>query len=397
MLPTAYPYDIRGLTLLWEKFVQEGILHLSSLDPAIARSWIRCRDAGLDPQAIPRLVRCPSDELEQQRQEYFDLIAVARPLMEDIFQFSGESGIVVFLTNQRLFVMESLGDRWLRDALYGCGFTESISMAEECLGTNAAALALNEGAPIQVVGPEHFFKSLHRFSGSAAPIHDPCGRVIGVIGIITPAECGHPHTLGLVMATARAVENQLQADASLVQAHRHLTELKTALQAMQRGIIFLDAQGVVTHLNASAGDILGISPRSAPGRPLDSLVKLPLEIQTCLSTNIPMSEREVAFGNNNPPRLAMASLDVMREGTRPSGFVITLRPVKEARQLARHIMGMQAVVTFDDILGWSTRMRRVTHYARAIARCNAPVLLLGEPGTGKDLFAQAIHNASHYV
>ncbi len=397
MLPTAYPYDIRRLTLLWEKFVQEGTLSLSSLDPAIARSWLRCRDAGLDPQAIPRLVRCTSEELEQQRQEYFDLIAIARPLMEDIYQFSGESGIVVYLTNQHLFVMESLGDRWLRDALYGCGFTEGVAMAEECLGTNAAALALNEGAPVQVVGPEHFFRSLHRFSGSAAPVHDPYGRMIGVIGIITPVEHTHPHTLGLVMATARAVENQLQADASLMQAHRHLAELKTSLQAMQRGIVFLDAQGVVTHLNASAGNILGISPKSAPGRPLDSLVRLPLEIQTCLSSKTPMSEREVAFGDNNSPRLAMASLDVMREGTRPIGFVITLRPVKEARQLARHMMGMQAIVTFDDILGWSARMRRVIHYARAIARCNAPVLLLGEPGTGKDLFAQAIHNASHYA
>ncbi|MBC7227038.1 MAG: sigma 54-interacting transcriptional regulator [Thermoflexales bacterium] len=397
MLPTAYPYDMRELTSLWEKFVQEGTLSLSSIDPAVARSWLRCRNAGMDPQAIPRLVRCTSEELEHQRQEHFDLIAIARPLMEDIYQFAGESGIVVYLTNQHLLVMESLGDRWLRDALYGCGFTESITMAEEYLGTNAASLALYEGTPVQVVGPEHFFKSLHRFSGSAAPLHDPCGRIIGVIGIITPVEHSHPHTLGLVMATARAIENQLQADASLVQAHRHLAELKTSLQAMQKGIVFLDAQGVVTHMNDSAGEILGISPKTAPGRPLHSLVRLPSDIQTCLSSNTPMSEREVAFGDSPSPRLVMASLDVMKEGTRPNGFVITLRPVKEARQIARYMMGMQAVVTFDDILGWSTRMRRVIHYARAIARCNAPVLLLGEPGTGKDLFAQAIHNASHYA
>ncbi len=397
MLPTAYPYDVRGLTLLWEKFVQEGTLPLFSLDPVIARSWIRCRDAGLDPQAIPRLVRCTSEELEQQREEHFELLAIARPLMEDIYQFAGELGIVVYLTNQHLVVLESLGDRWLRDTLYGCGFAESILMAEDCLGTNAAALALCEGAPVQVVGAEHFFKSLHRFSGSAAPIHDPCGRVIGVIGIITPAERAHPHTLGLVMATARAIENQLQADASLVQAHQHLTELKTALQAMRGGIIFLDARGVVTHLNASAGDILGISHTTAPGRPLDSLVKLPAEIQKCLSDHTPMPEREVAFGDHHKPHRVMVSLDVMSEGNRPNGFVITLRPVHEARQLAHHIIGMHATITFDDILGWSTRMRRVIHYARAIARCNAPVLLLGEPGTGKDLFAQAIHNASHYA
>ncbi len=118
MLPTMYPYDLQGLTLLWEKFVREGTLSLGLLDPAIARSWVRCRDAGLDPQAVPRSVRSTPGELEQQRQEHFDLIAVAQPLMEDIYQFAGELGIVVYLTSQHRIVLESLGDRWLRDTLY---------------------------------------------------------------------------------------------------------------------------------------------------------------------------------------------------------------------------------------------------------------------------------------
>lgn len=397
MLPTAYPYDLHELMTLWERFVREGVLSISQMDPAIARSWLRCRDAGLDPQAVPRFLRCDAEELEQQRQRCFDLIAIALPLIEDIYQFSGESGMVIYLTNQHLVVLECLGDRWLREALFGYGFDAGISMAEEFLGTTAAALALSEGIPVQVVGPEHFYQSLHRYTGAAAPVHDPCGQVTGVIGIIVLEKNSHPHALGIVMAAARAIENQLQADASLVQAHRHLAELNASLQAMQSGIVFMDAKGVITHMNASAGNILGISHKAASGRPLESLITIPSEIQACISGGTPMPEREVSFGADGSSRLAMASLDVLKEGPCFTGFVMTLRPVKEARQLARHIMGMQAVVTFEDIGGWNARMRRVIHYARAIARCDAPVLLLGEPGTGKGLFAQAIHNASHYA
>ncbi|MCS7282344.1 MAG: sigma 54-interacting transcriptional regulator [Anaerolineae bacterium] len=270
-------------------------------------------------------------------------------------------------------------------------------MAEEFIGTNAAALALNERMPVQVVGPEHFFKSLHRLTGAAAPIHDPWGRIAGVIGIVTRDQNSHPHTLGIVMAAARAVENQLQADFSLVQAHRHLAELKASLQALQGGIIFLDANGLVTHINSRAGEILGVSPGAAPGRPLISLVEVPVEIQASLSEGIAMPEREVFFGKNGILHPVMASVNVIREGSRVVGFVMTLRPAEEIRQLAHQMMGMQASVTFDDILGWSARMRQLIHYGRAIARCDAPVLLLGEPGTGKGLFAQAIHNASHYA
>ncbi len=397
MLPTAYPYDLHKLTALWEKFVNEGTLSLLEMDLSVARSWLRCRGAGLDPLAVPHLVRFDPEILEQQRQEWFDLIAIARPMMEDIYQFSGESGLIVYLTNQHLMVLECVGDQSVGEILYGCGFVEGIGMAEECLGTNAAALALSEGVPIQVVGPEHFFKSLHRFTGTAAPIYDPCGQLIGAIGIITPERSSHPHTLGLVMATARAIENQLQADLSLAQAHRHLAELNASLQALQRGIVFMDARGVVTHMNTRAGDILGISHKMAPGRSLDSLIPLPPEVQTSLSQGIPMPEREVFLRACNPPFSVMVSLDVLKEGAQPVGFVMILRPVQEVRQLAHRIMGMQAVVTFDDILGWSAPMRRLIHYGRAVARCDAPVLLMGEPGTGKGLFAQAIHNASHYA
>lgn len=396
MLPTAYPYDLEALIAFWEEFVRNGTLH-PSLDPAIARSWLRCRNAGLNPYAIPRAVYCGVKELEQQRQESFDLIAITRPLLEDIYQFSGESDMVVYLTNRRLVVLECLGDRCLREALYGYGFQTGLQMSEEFIGTNAAAVALNERMPIQVVGPEHFFKSLHRLTGAAAPVHTPWGEVAGVIGIITSDRNSHPHTLGIVMAAARAVENQLQADFSLAQAHRHLAELKASLQALQGGIIFLDAGGIVTHINARAGEILGISPGIAPGRLLTSLVKVPVEIQACFFEGTSMPEREVFLGKDEALRPVVASVSVIREGARVVGFVMTLKPAEEIRQLAHQMMGMQASVTFDDILGWGTRMRQLIHYGRAIARCDAPVLLLGEPGTGKSLFAQAIHNASHYA
>lgn len=396
MLPTAYPYDLGTLTALWEEFVQNGVLH-PSLDPAIARSWLRCQNAGLNPYAVPRAVYCKVEELEQQRQECFDLLAITRPLMEDIYQFSGESDMVVYLTNCHLVVLECVGDRCLRETLYGYGFQTGLRMAEEFIGTNAAAIALNERMPVQVVGPEHYFKSLHRLTGAAAPVYTPWGEVAGVIGIITSEKNSHPHTLGIVMAAARAVENQLQADFSLVQAHRHLAELKASLQALQGGIIFLDAGGIVTHINARAGEILGISPGIAPGRPLLSLTEVPVEIQACLSEGTSMPEREVFFSKDGALRPVVASVSVIREGTRVVGFVMTLKPAEEVRQLARQMMGMQASVTFDDILGWGARMRQLIHYGRAIARCDAPVLLLGEPGTGKSLFAQAIHNASHYA
>lgn len=50
--------------------------------------------------------------------------------------------------------------------------------------------------------------------------------------------------------------------------------------------------------------------------------------------------------------------------------------------------------TFDQIIGESPVLREVIHHAERAARTSSSVLIYGETGTGKELFAQSIHNAS---
>ena len=51
-------------------------------------------------------------------------------------------------------------------------------------------------------------------------------------------------------------------------------------------------------------------------------------------------------------------------------------------------------VNFDSIIGKDDELRRQIEVAKKAARCNAPVMIYGETGTGKELFARAIHNFS---
>jgi transcriptional regulator with PAS, ATPase and Fis domain len=88
------------------------------------------------------------------------------------------------------------------------------------------------------------------------------------------------------------------------------------------------------------------------------------------------------------------SMDVLREGSRLLGFILTLEHAAEVRRLVHRMTGTRAHFTFDDILGQDVKMRRTLYYARTIAQSDSTVLLLGESGTGKEMFAQAIHNRS---
>jgi transcriptional regulator of acetoin/glycerol metabolism len=400
MLPLAYPYDRRALLTSWQQFTRQGICERADLDPAVVRSWRRCQQAGLDPYVSPMALGSEDTEaLEQRRHAHFDLIAVARPFVEDIYRLVGERDVVVYLTDGDLCILDGVGDPSLRELLQGRGFECGLLLSEECIGTNAAALALQEGMPVQVVGPEHYCVTFHALTDTAAPIHAPTGEMLAVLNIVTLESKGHPHTLGIVMAAVKAIENQLRADLSLAEACQHLAELNVALQAMSKGILFLEPSGQVTRINARAGDILGISHRMAMGRELSSLVKLPAEVERAMARRASLAEKEVVFQsvNGDKSRPCLVSVDVLSESSQLLGFILTLEHTAELRRLVHRMVGAQAHFTFDDIICQDAEMQRLLYYARIAAQGDSNVLLLGESGTGKEMFAQAIHNGGRRV
>lgn len=67
------------------------------------------------------------------------------------------------------------------------------------------------------------------------------------------------------------------------------------------------------------------------------------------------------------------------------------KELEDARRLLRYV---KAKYTFDDIAGSSPLMKIAKEQARKVSRTRATVLLNGQSGTGKELFAHAIHNSS---
>ena len=83
-----------------------------------------------------------------------------------------------------------------------------------------------------------------------------------------------------------------------------------------------------------------------------------------------------------------------------SGVVITLSDITEIQKLENQIRrslsekGLRAKYTFDDIIHKSAVIDATIDTARRYAASDSNVIIVGETGTGKELFAQSIHNAS---
>src|SRR5207249_8983683 len=120
-------------------------------------------------------------------------------------------------------------------------------------------------------------------------------QAIGVLGVIGRSAAAHSHTLGMVIAATQAIQAQVRNNMLLAETNDHLAELNAAIEAMSEGLIFLDGQGHVSKINSRAGQMLGLSPRSAAGRPLVELLELPAALTPALEQRRAISDQEMLF------------------------------------------------------------------------------------------------------
>ncbi len=395
MQPTAYPIDGNPLKQAWQSFVDTGQVDESvehMMDPVILRSWRRCAPR-LDPWAKPRLSILEGESLERVLVTRFDLIAIARPIMEDMHQFAEGSGFTVMLVDGTACILDVLGDRKMVEELNSHGMRPGVYWDEGRMGTNALALALLEAVPVQVVGAEHYLRVYQGFTCSAAPIHDVNGRIVGALGMAGRWADAHSHTLAAVMAGARAISNQLQTDMYLQEANRRLGELNSVFCAISDGVVSWNRSGNVTHINDQAGEILKLKPQAVVGRPLDEVLELPSIVRDAIQQGRTLRDAEARFVADDHVENCLVSLQPIFEGQQdPVGYIVTLRPIERVRQLVHRLLGTQATLTLDNVLGESVVMQRVRRQARLAAQGTAPVLLQGEDGVNKNLLARAIHN-----
>ncbi len=396
MQPDAYPVQWERLSEVWRSFVETGQLNSEEskfLDPAVLQSWRRCLPR-LDYEAEPHSKSLKKASLERVLRAHSTLIGVAAPLMEDIHQFIEGSDCAILLADASACVLDVVGDPQRVHSLQQRGLGQGAYWSEGQLGTNALGVVRITAMPMQVVGAEHYFQANHELTTTAAPIHDVRGRIVGILGIVGSVQNASSHTLGLVMTAARAISNQLQTDWFVEEANRHLTEVRTILSAISEGIISWNENGIINHVNPTAGEILQLNPASIVGRPFTEALPFPSLITDAAANRSELRDVDTVLQLDGHSAHCLVSLRPVFEGQRYIGNLVMLRPIEHVRRLVHQQIGVKATLSLDNIASSSQSgaMRAVLRQARIAARGTAPVLIRGEGGVGKNHLARAIHN-----
>jgi transcriptional activator for dhaKLM operon len=393
MQPSLPQPDLDQLLSSWQQFTSSGRLP-SGLDPLVAVSWQRCAPR-LNPRGQPQWVYLSDDVLPRTLSQQAPLRSIALPIMEDVHQFSEGSSTILLLADSTSCVLEMLGDAEMLAEALRLGVRPGAFLDEGRIGTNAFSVALIEGCPAQVAGPEHFLNAWHGLYSAAAPIFDFEGHPVGTLGVLSPVARRGGRALGLVVAAAKAIENQLQADVFVREANTRATELNATMDSMSEGVLAWTARGVAMHLNHQAGQLLGLNPAAVVGRALSEHLTFPESLARALARGDEISDVEASLNVDGAPRECLVSVRAIRGGEgQPELYIATLRRIEQVRQLVNRLVGAQARLTLEDIAGHGPAARRVRRQALRAADAKACVLLVGESGTGKNVLARAIHNSS---
>lgn len=169
-------------------------------------------------------------------------------------------------------------------------------------------------------------------------------------------------------------------------------ELKAVLCSVSDGLIAIDHETRITQYNPAAEKIVRLPYEQVIGRPFSDVFPGELPILDALRYGMVYNNREIVLEKPRSHYLASGRPIIDQLG-RIIGAVAVLRDIGDVRELVHTITG-QLPLTFDEILYTSSAMHRVVALAKTIAAGDSTVLIRGETGTGKEMFARALHAAS---
>lgn len=173
---------------------------------------------------------------------------------------------------------------------------------------------------------------------------------------------------------------------------------RTILDSINEGVFTVDLDWRITAFNRAAEQITKVSRREALGRQCCDVFHANICENACilrrtLASGKPILNATAHILNQTGGRIPIRiSTAVLRDDSgRAIGGVETFQDLRPIEQLKKELAGRY---TFEDIVGRSPAMTRLFDILPQIAESSSTVLIEGPSGTGKELFARAIHNLS---
>jgi transcriptional regulator of acetoin/glycerol metabolism len=369
------------------------ILDEQALRKEIEESHRRSNEYGINTEERdPGQVRLSPGELELWRLRKRDFLEVARTHIDEFYDLISPRDFMIAVVDDEGYILHLSGSDEIKAKFAARNCSVGFRWTERDVGTTAISLCLERRIPVQLNDKDHYCKRGHGFTSSAAPVFGEGGNLLGVLVVSGSSELTHPHTLIMIASAARAIEKQLALLHRNESMALHIGFLDSVIESAGTGFLTLDKEMRIWKTNLKARQIL--KNDQLDGRPAAILEGLNLEIEDVRGNPAAWANRECWLkSNGHSIHLICSAKPVLSHEAAFLGILVSIQEFGDVRKLADNIAGTKAYFTFEDLIGRSPLFLKAVELAKRAVESDSTILLQGETGTGKEIFAQAIHNA----
>jgi transcriptional regulator with PAS, ATPase and Fis domain len=331
----------------------------------------------------------PKEELRNRKAKNFLYLLTAKNLLEQLFSI--KSPFSVSFIDKDGVVLLVMGDR--KNSVFMEG-----EVIDNSLGSSAVLSALHDKTASEIHAEKHTNDTFSNWSCAAAPIFNKKNELAGVLSLTVKKNDYPYYAIGLVSALAKAIENEVKLKGVLKEVEFSKQYAEVISEGSKDGILVLDANAKVLYINETGASILHVNRDTAIGKQVSEIVDFPPVILEVFKTHKGYVDKEFIIDSPSRGLLHFIKTAVVLRNSDGDfmGVVDFFREIKRVRKFVTEYIGAEARFTFNDIIGKSHEFKEAIRIAKIAARSSSSVLISGETGTGKEMFAQAIHFESNY-
>lgn len=358
----------------------------------IESSWQRCKEKyKIAPQRPIELCALTEQEIQEKREPLEQLLGNSQGIIEKIRRVARQSGYSVLIGNAEGVTVKAFTDSDHGSALHSKGIRQGTLWQEAIAGTNGLGTCLEEKRPITVDASEHYGTNLQCFSCSAAPLIGADGAIIGALDMSTFAtgnRLGQALALNFVTETANEIEATIFRDAY---RNQHVINLAGAIHTNTALVAFNENGTVVAATTPALMELNCRQRYDLVGKNVEEAFQIGWNE---LFRSAPLNHRFQFNGNNYQLHLALHLPESKWPQVNPrqplpttptSTTTVTFPPI--ASRSEQHQPLFEAAGEDPALLQQAKRCIRIVD--RGVI-----TLIQGETGTGKEVWAKALHDSS---
>ena len=377
---------------LWQSY--HAGKYKTDFEEDLKASWDRCYAIGVDPETLT-FHTCSEQVFKERKKESLKLYAYANRLLICVADYIEDTNIGFALFDKECCLMKRYGSLQFTNWADSKEIVPGSIWSEDKIGTNSVSIGISQDKDIYLPPARNYAKALADtavyFSSVSVEKLDSSIELLGGLAILCPIEEADKK----LMMSVIALTKEIRLHYSMTVDH-----FSANTNGSSRVAIDCDKNNKKHFLyyNATIFNVLEIPEEDLFLKSVDTVFDLRpknMELWDIVEHDKIVKDLLIQISIRGQEQKFLLTTEPYRQtklGVR--GMKLDFDSPKRIASYVSKKVGNSAVLTFSDIIGENISFKGLMIKAKKIAQYESNLLILGESGVGKDIFAQAIHNAS---